>query len=102
MSAPPFARAGCDGIAYLSDEARSLLTPRRACESREPSTAAAPRSRFVMGGRMGGGGGGMGTLQALLTELSGPEEAARLLQPRASAGRSACGRSRRRSTASSS
>ena len=29
------------------------------------------RSRFVMGGAMNGGGGGMGTLQALLTELSG-------------------------------
>ena len=38
------------------------------------------RSRFMMGGAMGGGGD-MGTLQALLTELSGPQEAARLRQP---------------------
>ena len=48
-----------------------------------------------------GGGGGMGTLQALLTELSGPEEAARLPQPPRAAAPWACGRSRRPSTASS-
>ena len=52
------------------EDTRSLLT-------REAMASAAPRSptrgaaAFVMGGGMNGGGGGMGTLQALLTELSG-------------------------------
>jgi ATP-dependent Zn protease len=46
----------CHGGAYLS----------------EPAVSALVRDKFVMGGAAGGGGGaGMGTLQALLTELSG-------------------------------
>ena len=47
----------------------------------------------------GGGGGGMGTLQALLTELSGLKKPRGFFN-RASGGRSACGPSRRPSTAS--
>ena len=58
--AAPFRAAGCHGFGYLSDDTRWVL----AREALEPS------SRFVMGGMMGGGAG-MGTLQALLTELSG-------------------------------
>ena len=71
----------------------------RAGAEDEPDGGGASRSSRGMGGM---GGGGMGTLQALLTELVRAEEAARLLQPRTSGGRSACGRSRRPSTGSSS
>jgi ATP-dependent Zn protease len=50
----------CNGLSYLSPPtARELL-----------QAGGAQRNGFVMGG-MAGGGGGMGTLQALLTELSG-------------------------------
>ncbi len=45
----------CHGGNYLSEAAVNVLT----------------REKFVMGGAAGGGGAGMGTLQALLTELSG-------------------------------
>ncbi|AEA28627.1 AAA family ATPase [Pseudonocardia benzenivorans] len=68
MAAPPFHAAGCHGFSYLSEDTRSLLT-REAMRSM-PAPEPERRSRFVMGG-MNGGGGGMGTLQALLTELSG-------------------------------
>ncbi|WP_232661396.1 AAA family ATPase [Pseudonocardia sp. TRM90224] len=60
--------AGCHGVSYLSDDTRWLLAKESMRAHAEP--AEAPRNRFVMGG-MAGGGGGMGTLQALLTELSG-------------------------------
>ncbi|WP_329083715.1 MULTISPECIES: AAA family ATPase [unclassified Streptosporangium] len=59
--------AGCHGFGYLSEDTRWLLTRQGAAEPKEPDTG---RSRFMMGG-MGGGGGDPGTLQALLTELSG-------------------------------
>lgn len=59
---------GCHGHAYLSDDSRRLLA-RDALRSSEPA-AEEGRSRFMMGG-MGGGRGDTGTLQALLTELSG-------------------------------
>ena len=59
---------------------------------------ARPDRADAMGG--GGGGGGMGTLQALLTELSGLKKPRGFFN-RSSAGRSACGRSRRPSTGSS-
>lgn len=45
----------CHGGAYLSEPAISAIT----------------REKFVTGSAVGGGGAGMGTLQALLTELSG-------------------------------
>ena len=72
MRPPAFAHAGCHGFSYLSEDTRSLLT-REAMFNAASSPAPEPerRSRFVMGGGMNGGGGGMGTLQALLTELSG-------------------------------
>ncbi|ACZ89197.1 AAA family ATPase [Streptosporangium roseum] len=59
---------GCHGFTYLAEESRWLLTRQGARREREPATG---RSRFFMGGNMGGGGGDPGTLQALLTELSG-------------------------------
>jgi cell division protease FtsH len=66
-----FARAGCHGFSYLSEDTRWLLT-RQAMESQIPDEADTRRNRQFVGGMMNGGnGGGMGTLQALLTELSG-------------------------------
>jgi cell division protease FtsH len=69
MRPAPFVQPGCRGYSYLSDDARWLVT-RHALASTVDDPAGARRSRFVMGAGMGGGGG-MGTLQALLTELSG-------------------------------
>ncbi len=79
--------SACNGLAYQDDRARALLVGPH-------------RDGIIMGG-MGNGGGGMGTLQALLTEMSG------LKKPGASstgscAARWACAPSRRRSTGSSS
>jgi ATP-dependent Zn proteases len=65
----PFQAAGCHGMSYLSDDTRWLLA-KDAMRSSGAEPADPGSSRFVMGG-MAGGGGGMGTLQALLTELSG-------------------------------
>ncbi|GAA2309819.1 hypothetical protein GCM10010149_70050 [Nonomuraea roseoviolacea subsp. roseoviolacea] len=56
---------GCHGLGYLSEETRSALAFRRAREPEEPGA----RNRFIMGGGMNSGD--PGTLQALLTELSG-------------------------------
>jgi cell division protease FtsH len=67
-AAAPFQSAGCHGFSYLSDDTRSLLTRSAMQTTQEP--IATGRSRFVMGGG-GMGGGDMGTLQALLAELSG-------------------------------
>ena len=59
----PFQHAGCNGTSYLSPDVRWNLA-RTAMDG--------GADRFVAGAGMGGGGGGdMGTLQALLTELSG-------------------------------
>ena len=71
-SPAPFRAAGCHGFSYLSADTQLLLA-RNAMGHAEVVDEEPPRSfrsRFVMGGGMGGGGG-MGTLQALLTELSG-------------------------------
>jgi len=60
---------GCHGFSYLSQDTRWRLA-RRALSSagdEEPDTR---RNKQIMGMGMNGGGG-MGTLQALLTELSG-------------------------------
>ena len=54
MDKPKIFESHCHGGTYLSGSAVSAIT----------------REKFVMGGAAGGGGG-MGTLQALLTELSG-------------------------------
>ncbi|MFC6086306.1 AAA family ATPase [Sphaerisporangium aureirubrum] len=70
---PPGGRIGfgtadaCHGFGYLSDETRTLLTRR----SLVASPAEGPHRERFMGMPMGGGGGDVGTLQALLTELSG-------------------------------
>jgi ATP-dependent Zn protease len=72
--AAPFATAGCHGFSYLSSDsqmriARDVLTTQFAVDPAEPG---ARRNKQIIGAGMnGGGGGGMGTLQALLTELSG-------------------------------
>jgi ATP-dependent Zn protease len=64
----PFQAAGCHGFSYLSHDVQWRLV-RRAMRSSigdEPDTR---RNKQMMG--MGGGNGGMGTLEALLTEISG-------------------------------
>jgi cell division protease FtsH len=66
---PPFRAAGCHGFSYLSDDTRWLLA-REALDAPPVEPLQMWRDRFVMGGTAGGGGG-MGTLQAVLTELSG-------------------------------
>ena len=66
-----FAGGGCHGFNYLSSDTQSMLT-RDALRSELSEGDDAPRvrrSKQIVGGMMGGGG--MGTLQALLTELSG-------------------------------
>jgi len=50
----------CNGGNYLSGPGKSLVL-----------NSTISNSKFMMGGAAGAGGGGMGTLQALLTELSG-------------------------------
>ncbi|HEU5387764.1 MAG TPA: AAA family ATPase, partial [Streptosporangiaceae bacterium] len=69
----PFAHAGCHGFSYLSEDTRWLLTREAmASEAGEADEKGTRRNRQIVGGMMNGGnGGGMGTLQALLTELSG-------------------------------
>ena len=66
-----FHTPGCHGFSYLSSDAQSLLVRNSLTRARydEPPVDTG-RSRFFMGGGMNGGGD-MGTLQALLTELSG-------------------------------
>ena len=73
--AAPFAVAGCHGFSYLSSDSqlritRDVLTSQFAVDPAEPR---ARRNKQIIGAGMNGGmgGGGMGTLQALLTELSG-------------------------------
>ncbi|MFI6292412.1 AAA family ATPase [Nonomuraea sp. NPDC050790] len=56
---------GCHGLNYLSEETRSVLAFRARRAEPEPG-----RDRFFMGGGMNASGD-PGTLQALLTELSG-------------------------------
>ena len=64
-------RAGCHGFSYLSQDVQWMLM-RRAMESGIEEEPQGRRYKQIIGAGMnGGGGGGMGTLQALLTELSG-------------------------------
>jgi cell division protease FtsH len=67
---PAFSAAGCHGFSYLSADTQwRLAHDVMASGLPEPDTR---RSKQIVGGMMNGGnGGGMGTLQALLTELSG-------------------------------
>jgi ATP-dependent Zn protease len=59
----------CNGLSFVSPHAASMLF-RSSLESCSEDDRRGPvRERIIMGGM--GGGGGMGTLQALLTELSG-------------------------------
>jgi cell division protease FtsH len=58
-------RATCNGLAYVSQEARNVVF-----EAALPTTSAPSKEGVMMGGLMGGGGGS-GVLQALLSELSG-------------------------------
>ena len=57
----------CNGVAYLDAATQSLLLTGAAADDVDAPRRV--RDRIIMGGM--GGGGGMGTLQALLTELSG-------------------------------
>ncbi|GAA3216145.1 AAA family ATPase [Actinocorallia longicatena] len=59
-----FRHAGCNGMSYLSEDTRWKLAS-------GGGLPGGTQDKIVMGGGMGGGGGDMGTLQALLTEMSG-------------------------------
>jgi cell division protease FtsH len=59
----------CNGMAYLSDPARSMLF--RTSLSSHLADEGARADRIIMGGM---GGGGMGTLQSLLSEMQGLEK----------------------------
>ena len=65
----PFLSGGCHGFSYLSPESQFLLTRSAMTSSAIPAPDVGRFNRYIAG--MGMGGGGMGTLQALLTELSG-------------------------------
>ncbi|WP_030454228.1 AAA family ATPase [Herbidospora cretacea] len=60
----------CNGFSYLSEHAKQMHLRESFAQSRVDANET-QTSRFMMGGNMMGGGGDMGTLQALLTELSG-------------------------------
>ncbi len=60
---------GCNGMSYLSQDTASLLFRQTMEQSSGDEPRGGIRNRIIAG--MGMGGGGMGTLQALLTELSG-------------------------------
>jgi ATP-dependent Zn protease len=63
---------GCHGFSYLSGDTRWLLTHTAMSRSTPaPDDPRRGRNLVIMGNMMGGGGGDMGTLQALLSELSG-------------------------------
>ncbi len=67
----PFSHAahtGCNGMSYLSQDTASLLFRNAMEHSTGDEPRRGVRNRIIAGM---GGGGGMGTLQALLTELSG-------------------------------
>ena len=73
-SASPFAMNGpsCHGFSYLSNDMQWFITKQQASANGAEEPVPVRRSQQVLGGMMGGqNGGGMGTLQALLTEISG-------------------------------
>ncbi len=59
----------CNGLGFVSPHSASMLLASALERSTEDERRGPVRERIIMGGM--GGGGGMGTLQALLTELSG-------------------------------
>jgi hypothetical protein len=72
---PPFATVGCHGFSYLSNDSQQRIF-REVMGAGLDAGQDAPgrkRDKQIIGAGMNGGmgGGGMGTLQALLTELSG-------------------------------
>jgi cell division protease FtsH len=70
----PWEHGGCNGFSHLSEHTRWLVTQNSMAPSALDQHRPGLMNRvvgFPMNGNMGGGGGGMGTLQALLTELSG-------------------------------
>jgi cell division protease FtsH len=76
MSAPSvWSEGSCHGGAYLSEPAVSALVSSwrdaRAEASLGPEPKRGVRNRMFVGAGMGGGSGGMGTLEALLAEMSG-------------------------------
>ncbi|MFG1876740.1 AAA family ATPase [Sphaerisporangium sp. NPDC049003] len=66
----PFQTAGCHGFTYLSSDTRDVLT-RHALAGSGAAASEPGRDRVVSPMGMMGGSGDQGTLQALLTELSG-------------------------------
>jgi cell division protease FtsH len=60
-------RPACNGVGFVAPDTASMLF--RASLSTPDERRGPVRERIIMGGM--GGGGGMGTLQALLTEISG-------------------------------
>src|SRR5918999_840340 len=58
----------CNGLGFVSPHSASMLLAATLERSTEDERRGPVRERIIMGGM---GGGGMGTLQALLTELSG-------------------------------
>jgi cell division protease FtsH len=73
-SVSPFEMNGpaCHGFSYLSNDMQWFITKQQASANGAEEPVPVRRSQQVLGGMMGGqNGGGMGTLQALLTEISG-------------------------------
>ncbi|HEX6468069.1 MAG TPA: AAA family ATPase [Streptosporangiaceae bacterium] len=70
-ASPPFQTAGCHGFTYLSAGVRRELSHAALFPAGAGQEPGPVRDRQMFGMPMGGGGGDMGTLQALLTELSG-------------------------------
>jgi hypothetical protein len=70
MRPAPFASTSCHGFSYLSREAQWLVTQRAMRSGGVAEDFDDGRNRQTVFGGMGGNAG-MGTLQALLTELSG-------------------------------
>jgi cell division protease FtsH len=67
----PVPASGCNGFSYLSPQSQLIVRDAQTRHGADGAPAEAMRgNRFVAGMGMGGGAG-MGTLQALLTELSG-------------------------------
>jgi cell division protease FtsH len=63
--------ASCHGFGYLTPNTRAVLMAEAEAAGAEPAPGQPGIFRQMIGAGMGMGGGGMGTLQALLTEMSG-------------------------------